>query len=332
MNVYELSLETKQLHRKFIKDFNLPLQVVQEPYFSERLKYLEEDYGANTNYLNLLETIRDHFGSHQNKFMEYGHSLADRIVGDIVNSDAYKKDFLRLLPTKQEIEQHNRSIKDKITNGKKLYTQEQDGCMFVSFDMKKANFQLIRYTCPAVLHDAKTYEEYISNFTDFDYFKFSKGLRQAIFGKVSPKEVSQAELCISSEFFLYMNGLIGEKYEPYSINNDEVIFKFKGTEEEFLRDKLVDGNDVEFKGITFRATKFILHSRVFQLATSDQQLVVFEKEDILKAHKRTLACCPATYHPQVYKALRGVEIGSNDLVFYYEHELCKFMYPIKLIK
>lgn len=332
MNVNELSLETKQLHKKFIKDFNFPLQVVQEPYFSQRLKYLEEDYGANTSYLNLLEMLRDHFDSKPGKFMEYGHALADRIISDITNSDAYKKDFLRLLPTKQEIDQHAKSIDGKIINGKRLYTQEQDGCMFVSFDMKKANFQLIRYTCPAVLHDAKTYEEYISHFTEFDYFKNSKGLRQTIFGKVNPKGVSQAELCITSEFFLYIHGLIGEKYEPYSINNDEVIFKFKGSMEEFLKDKLVDGNDIEFKGIVFRATKFILHARLFELATSDQQLCVFEKEDILKAHKLTLACCPATYHPQVYKALRGLEISSDDLVFYYEHELCKFMYPIKLIK
>jgi hypothetical protein len=59
---------------------------------------------------------------------------------------------------------------------------------------------------------------------------------------------------------------------------------------------------------------------------------VFEKENILKPSERLLMCCPATYYPQVYKCLHGLEISENDLVFYYEHELCKFLTPIKLIK
>ena len=328
----ELKTEIKQLRRKFVKDFQFPIQVVQEPYFHQRLNYLEEEEGAKTKYINLTGMVTDDFGGSASKFMEYGHSLTDRIIADIINSDAYKQDFLRLLPTKEEIDQHAKLIEGKIINGKKLYTIEQDGGMFVSFDMKKANFQLIRYICPAVLHDAKTYQEYISKFTEYDYFKESKGLRQTIFGKVNPKEVSKAELIIASEFFLWMHGQIGVKYFPYSINNDEVIFKFNGTKEEFLNDKLVGGDDIEYKGVNFRCTKFILHARVFDMATSDQKIVVFEKEDILRGHRRTLACCPATYYPQVYKALRGLEIEDTDLVFYYEHELCKFMNPIKLIK
>lgn len=334
MQVNEISLEFKQLHRKFINDFNLPLQVVQEPFFHERLSLLEEEYGAQTKYLALSETLRDHFDSKPGKFMEYGHSLADRIIGSIINSDAYKNDFLSKLPTKKEVELMTNEIKGKITKGRKLYTQEQDGCMFVSFDMKTANFQLMKYMCPAILKDEISYENFISRFTDIDYFKVAKGLRQTIFGKINPQDVSNAEFIKSCEFALsMMDSLERRKYEPYSLNNDEVIFKFKGTEEEFLKDaqnsliSLVSQN-----GIVFKVEKFRLHSRKFQLATSEQELCVFEKEDILKPDKRKIFCCPATYYPQVYKLLHGLEIKENDLVFYYEHELCKFLNPLKLIK
>jgi hypothetical protein len=334
MQVNEISLEFKQLHRKFINDFNLPLQVVQEPFFHERLTLLEEEYGAQTKYLALSETLRDHFDSKPGKFMEYGHSLADKIIGSIINSDAYKNDFLSKLPTKKEVELMTNEIKGKITKGRKLYTQEQDGCMFVSFDMKTANFQLMKYMCPAILKDEDSYENFISRFTDIDYFKFAKGLRQTIFGKINPQDVSNAEFIKSCEFALnMMDSLERRKYEPYSLNNDEVIFKFKGTEEEFLKDvqnsltSLVSPN-----GIVFKVEKFKLHARKFQLATSEQELCVFEKEDILKPDKRKIFCCPATYYPQVYKLLHGLEIKENDLVFYYEHELCKFLNPLKLIK
>lgn len=334
MQVNEISLEFKQLHRKFINDFNLPLQVVQEPFFHERLSLLEEEYGAQIKYLALSETLRDHFDSKPGKFMEYGHSLADRIIGSIINSDAYKNDFLSKLPTKKEVELMTNEIKGKITKGRKLYTQEQDGCMFVSFDMKTANFQLMKYMCPAILKDEDSYEGFISRFTDIDYFKVAKGLRQAIFGKINPQDVSNAEFIKSCEFTLSMvDSLAKRKYEPYSLNNDEVIFKFKGTEEEFLKDaqnSLI--SLVSQDGIVFKVEKFKLHSRKFQLATSEQELCVFEKEDILKPDKRKIFCCPATYYPQVYKLLHGLEIKENDLVFYYEHELCKFLNPLKLIK
>ncbi|MBO6254655.1 MAG: hypothetical protein J6O49_13565, partial [Bacteroidaceae bacterium] len=138
----------------------------------------------------------------------------------------------------------------------------------------------------------------------------------------------------SCEFALsMMDSLERRKYEPYSMNNDEVIFKFKGTEEEFLKDaqnSLV--SLVSLGCIVFKVEKFKLHARKFQLATSEQELCVFEKEDILKPDKRKIFCCPATYYPQVYKLLHGLEIKENDLVFYYEHELCKFLNPLKLIK
>lgn len=334
MQVNEISLEFKLLHRKFINDFNLPLQVVQEPFFHESLSLLEEEYGAQTKYLALSETLRDHFDSKPGKFMEYGHSLADRIIGSIINSDAYKNDFLSKLPTKKEVELMTNEIKGKITKGRKLYTQEQDGCMFVSFDMKTANFQLMKYMCPAILKDEGSYEGFISRFTDIDYFKVAKGLRQTIFGKINPQDVSNAEFIKSCEFALnMMDSLERRKYEPYSLNNDEVIFKFKGTEEEFLKDAQNSLTSLVSLGcIVFKVEKFKLHARKFQLATSEQELCVFEKEDILKPDKRKIFCCPATYYPQVYKLLHGLEIKENDLVFYYEHELCKFLNPLKLIK
>ena len=74
------------------------------------------------------------------------------------------------------------------------------------------------------------------------------------------------------------------------------------------------------------------NARQFKVATSSSILTVYEKEDYLNGHKRILKGVPATYFPQVYKLLNGMEISDSDLVFYYEHELCKFLNPLELIK
>ena len=87
----ETSLLTKQLRSKFVKDYQLPIQVVQSPYFEQHLKLLEDSHGANTKYLILLEIIRDRFDDNMQKFLEYRHSIEDQILSYILNSEAYKE-------------------------------------------------------------------------------------------------------------------------------------------------------------------------------------------------------------------------------------------------
>jgi hypothetical protein len=124
--------------------------------------------------------------------------------------------------------------------------------------------------------------------------------------------------------------LMHTKLEYFSLNADEIILKFNGSEEEF--EKLEIDPIKIFEGVEYKGSKFKLHSRQFKLATSSSILTVYEKEDYLNAHKRILKGVPATYMPQVYKLLGGMEIKPSDLVFYYEHELCQFLNPLELIK
>ena len=318
-----LSIEIKQLRTRFVSDMNLPVQVIQNPYFEERLELLEKDYGAKTAYDNLWDVIIDRFEGNPNKFLEYYHAVRDKIITDVTNSEAYK-DFL----TNKEF---NKNIKP-ICGNANLYTNEQDGCMFVTYDMKKANFQALKYANPAIVYDMPTYETFIGKFTDLDYIKKSKYTRQVIFGKMNPKRTMNLEKYITNEFAKSLQYFsFGEnKLSLFSLNADEIIFKFNGTEEEF--EKLKVEENLSYDGIFYKANKFKLHARRFQLATSSSILTVFEKEDYLDGHKRSFKAVPATYFPQVYKLLNGMKICDSDLVFYYEHELCKFLNPLTLIK
>lgn len=335
----ETSTDLKHLRTRFVSDYNLPIQVLQSPYFEDRLELLEEEYGAKTSYNELMSLIDERFEGNPNKFLEYYHQVRDNIITNVTNSDAYK-DFIS----------NDKFIKNftPICGNRNLYTNEQDGCMFISYDMKKANFQTLRYANPAIVHDADTYENFIGKFTDLDYIKNSKYTRQVIFGKMNPKRTMSLEKWITNEFAKSIvsstNGIINifakgysrdyvmiEKLTLFSLNSDEIIFKWNGTEEEFDEIEVIPY--VIFEGVEFKASKFKLHARQFKLATSSSILTVYEKEDYLNAHKRILKGVPATYMPQVYKLLGGMEINpQSDLIFYYEHELCQFLNPLELIK
>ena len=316
-------IEIKKLRGRFVSDANIPLQVLQSPYFEDRLELMERDYGAKTKYDNLLALIKERFDNSPSKFLEEYHKIRNNIITTVLNSEAYK-DF---------ISNDKYLIKNLITicPSRNLYTNEQDGGLFLSFDMKKANFQTLRYANPAIVFDADTYEDFIGKFTDLDYVKESKYTRQVIFGKLNPKRTMTLEQSLTNEFakeYKQRVGIYG--FAPFSLKTDEIIFKFDGSEEQFENFHI--NPTVEYDGITYKVSKFKLHARQFKLATSSSILTVYEKEDYLNTHRRILKAVPATYYPQVDKLLRGEKINESDRVFYYEHELCKFMHPLELIK
>lgn len=316
----ENTLLLKQFRSKFVKDYQLPIQVIKSPYFEANLKLLEDDCKANTKYLDLLETVRDKFDGNMQKFLEYRHSVEDQILGYILNSEAYKafNGDKSTIPSETPI-----------VGSPELYTKEQCGCFFVSYDMIKANFQALRYVNPAIVKDCETYEQFIEKFTDIEYFKHAKQLRQVLFGKLNGKRTSSIEKYISNLFakeFSQRLGVYG--FAPYSIKTDEIIFKFNGSEKQFETMKV---SNEEFNGFRFRVNKFKLVSKDFKRGNSDKNLTAYIKEDYLNGGRRTLHCVPDTYYPQVYKLLNGWEITPSDLKFYYDHELCTFDYPLQLV-
>lgn len=311
----------KHLRKRFCKDLELPISVIHSPYFEDRLELLQPTHNAFTKYEQLLALIEEEFDSKPSKFLEWYSNTKDKIIATVNNSVAFR-----------EFQEDKSIVKDytPIVASRKLYTQEQDGCMFFSFDMKKANFQALKYVNPSIVYDCNTYEDFIGKFTDSWYFKSSKYSRQRIFGELNPKKTRKIEEALTNEFALSIKEEMAAKnLTPFTFNGDEIIFKFNGTEKEFER---TNDHDREYNGVLFKLEKFKLYHRQFKRKTSDAHLDVFEKENFLNGHTKKLKGVPETYYPQVYKLLNGKEINDSDLVFYNEHELCKFLNPIELIK
>lgn len=322
-----MELIWKIIRGKFVDDFQLPVTTVLDPYFDKQIHLLEDSFGAATKYLELMTIIRDYFNGNPQAFLEHRRSVKDKILNEILGSEAYKA----MLADKSPLEDYK-----PLVGSRELYTEEQDGGVFISYDMVKANFQALRYVDPSIVRDCETWEEYVSKFTDIPYIAAAKQVRQEVLGKLNGKRLAAIEKFISSKFGKIMDDHL--YLEPFSIKTDEVIFKFNGWPKKYDGQDIVKEfekfpvRDEEFEGFKFRVNKFRLHMRVFKRAFSDKRIVVYEKEDYLNAHRRILKAVPAIYYPQVYKLLNGMKIDDSDLVFTHDHELCKFMYPIEPLK
>jgi len=312
--------ELKNLRGVFIHDNKLPITTVEDPYFEERIKMLEGEYLAESKYLGLLETIKTDFCENINKFLEHRHSVKDQILAHILNSEEYKAMLADSSPLKDY---------KPIVGSNELYTEQQDGCYFISYDMIKANFQALRYINPLIVRCCESWEEFVASFTNVKYLASAKQMRQEVLGKLNGKRLAAIEKYHSNEFAKSLSEMCGDKFTLFSIKTDEIILKFNGTEKEFEAFEVVDDTCNGFK---FRANKFKLHMRTFKRPFSDKLINVYEKEDFLDGHRRILKGVPAAYYPQVYKLLHGMEINDSDLVYSYEHDLSKFMRPIELIK
>lgn len=52
-----------------------------------------------------------------------------------------------------------------------VYRPDNDGKYFLSLDLKKANYNALKFYDPEIVLDTGFYEELISRFTDLDYRK-----------------------------------------------------------------------------------------------------------------------------------------------------------------
>ena len=75
-----------ELEKRFCKDRKLPINVFEEPYFSNRLRLLDE----LENYQSFRLMVRENFASDQDYFAYY-NTVKDKAIEFIKNSEAYKQ-------------------------------------------------------------------------------------------------------------------------------------------------------------------------------------------------------------------------------------------------
>ena len=170
----------RELAKRFISDYKLPMPLIKEEYFFYHLNLYEEDYGALTKYNALLDYIEKQYEGDCEKFLEEYYLLRDNIIKTVEESEAFQK-F-------NTMDLNFYAVKDKPNvSSNNIYNQENIGSFFISIDLKKANFQVLKKIDKEIVMDADTYEDFIGKFTDSEYIKNSKYTRQVVFAKLNPK-------------------------------------------------------------------------------------------------------------------------------------------------
>lgn len=326
--------DLKLLRHRFCEDTGAPIQVLSDPYFTQRLNLFEKEFNTLTDYENYVKYVDEAFNGNINAYLEFYHSLRDKIINEVSNSKAFR-DF-------QEDEAITKQIKEfKPSMGNvNLYTQEQikeGGNCFLSFDMKKANFQTLKWANPAIVFDCDTYDDFIGKFTDMEWAKKSKRTREIIFGKLNPNRTMKYEKILMGMVEEYLNKtIVTYWFDEFSLNSDEVIYKLKSDKNfddaiKAINNAITEDNLFTNLGIHLRMEFFKLVLYQFKTHSSDKLMSVFVKEHT--NGKRTYKCANEIYFPQTYKLINGIEIKDDDLAFYFDKtELAKFYHPLEMIK
>lgn len=309
----------KRLRQRFCKDYNLPINVFDDlifQYYSELYDFFPMDV-----YNNLLKVIEYKYDGNVELWLDYCASVRDKAINSIMESDIYKK-FNECDLSKFDI--------PNICGERNCYTEYTNGKHFISIDLRKANFQALKYV--GVVSD-NTYEDFIKRNGGDEYIVNSKYLRQVIFGKMNPKRQIKVEKYLMYKAYESIKHIVdAEGLELYSFNSDEIIFEVpndlhnmlnyytmsKLTEE--LRDIIKYNVGVDVRVEYVKINKLNIFS-------NDTQIDAYERINCV-TNETKLKKASTTFFPQIYKLWKGMEIDVLDRVFFFENQLATFNEPL----
>lgn len=323
-----MDIQEKKMKHRFLDDY--PISIVQEPYFTDRLIYLNREFGCYDEWKEFNKMLNEHFEGNHEKFLEHYAEVRNKMIEDLQNNESIIRFRNEELPKPGFVLS---SIKNRLKN---IYTHEQNGKMFLSIDMSKANFTALRHYDPNIFDGAKTYYDWVSKYTDIEFIKNTRHTRQVVFGQVKPDrqlkyeqylmETIYKDLFSENEEFLSI-------FELVDVKSDELIFIVKDEDKaihynvEPYINKIISNYDLNVKYELFRVKEY-----VFKRFYSDVLIRVYGKVKVGETSPYTLKCVPAQYYIQISKLINKEEVTNDDLVFYNDHELGTFFKPLELIE
>lgn len=314
----------EDLANRFVSDFRLPIPITHDKeLFSYYLNTYEGSYGTLSKYRFLERTVNQRFQGDTDKFLKEYYDIREDIIQSMLSNPAY-----------QEFNTMDLS-KYSLADGKNLpsssiYNCGNNGKYFISFDLKKANFQALKYVNPDIVFGHDTYENFVGKFTDLEYVKGSKYTRNVIFGKLNPKRHITVEKFIINEIrkfienstlFLHEKGL-----NLVAMITDELIYGYTpaltATQHDY--DELKNGlgkivKEVKEKlGFQVKADLFLLKGHSLVNKTSGKVVKTFFSKDSLIFGKQELMCVPQPLFPIIYKLHNGLDVLPNDRRVIYE--------------
>lgn len=306
---------SKKMRERFCKDCNIPIKLFIEPYFTDRLNLFDKYYGSVDKW-NLFLKELEKYNNQQDYFEEY-NKVKDSAILNIKNSEAYQK-F-------NSDDMNKYRVKHENLPGKDIYKSTNEGKLFISIDMKKANFSSLKYyeysIGESIFGGASTWEDFIKSFTDNKHIIDSKYIRQVILGNCNPRRHITYEKYLMDQVLSCLYDFVDEK-RVASFSNDEIVYDMtsasdlntlkivKGLIDERLREKF---------NIPFSVELFTLY-KIY--GTEGYYKKIFKENGETNIEFK---CLDNYMLPFVIRKFLGEEITDSDRVFYHEGLLAQFI-------
>lgn len=296
------------LRKRFVKDESLPISVVQDPYFDYLLELYDPVFDSKRSYDVFMKEVEKLGG--EELFLKSYYDIRDAIISDIKKNEAF------ILFNNDKLSKFD--VEVNITKDD-VYQPIYNGKTFFSIDLKKANFHSMKYYNSEIFGGATSYEEWISRYTDSQYMKESKYLRQVIFGNLNPKKQVKIEKYIISKYLEAVLKVIPLEYVR-NASHDELVVLSPENFDHTLLEKEVEkmGNEL---GVFARVEMFKL------IKQGESNELGYVKES-LTGDKPIFKGVPGIFMPQAFKHYFGLPVEEKDLVFYHEGHLVSFLKPI----
>lgn len=296
---------------RFCKDCNIPIKIYQEPYFKDRLELYDRFYGTLDKWRIFTRELQK-YKSEQDYFEEYNR-VKDAAINSIKSTEAYQR-FNAEDMGKFSLNHKNLPEND-------IYKPTNDGRMFISVDMKKANFSSLQFYDGNIFDGANTWEEFIGKFTQNEHIVNSKYIRQVILGNCNPKRHITFEKYIMDQTLTALHDVVNEDRIVF-FSNDEIVYDM--TDASDLYTSFIFRDDVEdlldsHVNVPFKVELFSL----YKIKGTDGYCKKVYRDD--GEYDIKLKCLDDQMIPFVISYLLGEEITESDKVFYHKGMLAKFI-------
>lgn len=296
-------MDDKKLKKRFCKDFDVRIQVFDEPIFSDRLKLFSasEKYAEFCNFINQL--------GDPSKYFDICESVQRKAIEFIQNSEAYRN-LMQGDSTGYSLGSNVSSLRSS-----EVYRVENCGKVLISIDLVKANFSSLVYHSKMSgknFFDSYDYGKFLGQFTEYEMLKESKYIRQVIFGNCSTKRQSIIQRFMVAEVYsTLLNYNLIEKEDVLTLLTDELVLD--------ISDSARRANVIEFlKGFN-----------AFPIRVSE---FVLEKLENVKGFKKLFSdgevdfkCVQIYDLPKVIRKYNNLPENENDNYFSFEGRLAKFI-------
>lgn len=302
----------------FVKDNDLPIGVLQEPYFEKLLNtyvHYNEHYGKNDIKKKMKDFVDalEYFDYNEDNFSSYSRKLIDQVINGITSNETYKNLI------SNELKEFNIVKKVKRND---LYTRANFGKTFLSIDLKSANFFSLKYYSDEIVNNSNSYEDFIRNYTDLEHFINSKQLRQVIFGNLNPKrQIKIQEFIINKIIDLIVSNNILPIENFVTSSSDEIIIDLTNVsfQREIMKDisKLVF--DTENKISKFCKFQIFNLEKISDKHSFCRKNILFEVNknlEIVESQINEYKNVPKTVFSQVFKYNVGMKMYEEDFAFY----------------